>query len=233
MNVTVRTIRRLLAIALAGALAATAIALLLGSSASSAAPAEEAGAASNPWAPVQTPAELHAAFAADVALLRQPADDSIPATLPLAKPEVDLSQARQLTPPSARALARAGAGATGDEVPEQPDTTVWVVPNQDGSQCLLVYQATDQSLGYNCAYPSDAVSARMVMTVSRTGQDAEIYGVVPDGVDSVTVELADGSTVDLPVTDNGYMAQFDQPTASISFVDGNGDEQTARITSGA
>jgi hypothetical protein len=233
MNATVRMIRRLLALALAGAIAASAIALLLGSSASSASPAEDAGAAAaNPWAPIQTPAELHAAFAANVALLREPADGLTPATLPFSKPEIDLAEARQLTRPSSRALARAGADATGDADPEQPDTTVWVIPNEDGSQCLLVYHAEDQSAGYNCAYPSDAVSARMVMTVSRTGQDAEIYGVVPDGVDTVTVELADGSSVDLPVVDNGYMARFDRPTDGVSFTDAAGVVQSAHIGSG-
>lgn len=228
MNFTVSTVRRLLALALVGAAAVTAVVLLGGGDATSAADPEPSGPTVNPITPPGTPAELAAQFASGFALLRAPGGSSIPATVGVDDPSLDVADARQLTPPSAGTLAR----TAGDATPGVPDATVWVAPREDGSQCLLAYLHEEESLGGACIWPQDALAGRFVMTQSVTGQDASLYGLMPDGVDSVTVELADGSTAELPVVDNTYMAQFDQPTASITWIDGDGVEQTEPIASG-
>lgn len=230
MNITVSTVRRLVALALLGALAVTAVALLHDPSSTVAADEAPAGQPGNPYTPRQTPAEHEAAFAANFALLRAPADDAVPATLPAVDPTLQLDESRALTPPPARALAR--GGTTDASTPEEPDTDVWVAPKDDGSQCLLVYLPTDQTLGSTCAFPVQAVAGQFLITMSRTGTDAEIYGLMPDGVDTVTVTLADGSDATLPVVENAYMAQFDQPTVSLSWTDADGVEHTLPAGSG-
>jgi len=230
MTITVSTIRRLVALALVGALAVTAVALLHDPSSTVAADEAPAEQPANPYAPRQSPAELEAAFAANFALLRAPSDDAVPATLPVDDPTIQLDQSRALTPPPARALAR--AGTTSASTPEQPATDVWVAPKDDGSQCLLVYLSTDGTLGRTCAFPVQAVAGQFLITMSRTGEDAELYGLMPDGVDTVTVTLADDSEATVPVLDNAYMAQFDQPTESISWTDADGVEHTTPAGAG-
>ncbi len=228
MNVTVTMLRRLLLLVVVGALAATAVVALTGSSSSAAGAAALSG---SPAAAGQTVAQLEQTFEDNFALLRSPGGDSIPATAPIDDPGLQVAESRQLEPPPAPAFAR--ASTTGDADPQLPEETiVWVIPKDDGTQCLIAYLPDRENLGGNCAYPSDALTARMVITVSRTGQDAEIYGLVPDGVDTVTVTLADGSTADLPVSDNAYMAAFDQPTRSVRWTDADDVEQSTEIGSG-
>jgi hypothetical protein len=224
MNVTVKMLRRLLALAVAGALAATAVTALTGGSPSSAAdPVQDTGAPSV--------AQQEETFEANFALLRSPGGSSIPATAQIDDPGLQVTESRQVTLPASRALARTSAG--GDADPQVPDaTTVWVIPKDDGTQCLIAYMWDVRQLGGNCATVNDALTARMVMTVSRDGHEAEIVGVVPDGVDEVTVTLADGSSADLPVVDNAYIARFDRATASVRWTDADGVVQSAEIGSG-
>jgi hypothetical protein len=230
MNVTVTMFRRLLALALVGALAATAVALLTGGSPSSAADPAPAGQSPDPSASSQSPAELEEAFAADFALLRTPGGADIPATARLDDPGLRIDESRRLTPPPSRVLAR--VSTSGDADPQDPDAIAWVIPKDDGSQCLIAYLTDVQQFGTGCAYPADAVAGRFVLTLSRTGEDAGIYGLMPDGVDSVTVDLADGSSAELPVVDNAYMALFDRPTEAVRWTDAGGVEQTVNIGSG-
>ena len=63
-----------------------------------------------------------------------------------------------------------------------------------------------------------------VMTLTPDADHVELYGLMPDGVDAVTVTLADGTTSELPVVDNAYLAQFDQATSTISWHDADGVE---------
>ncbi len=232
MNLTVSTLRRLLALALVGALAATAVALLTGGGATSAADPEPVapGANQNPWAPLQSPAELEHTFEVNFALLRSPGGDEIPATAPLDAPGLQVEESRKLTPPPARALAR--AATSGDVEPEQPDASVFLVPKDDGSQCLIAYLADIDQVSGNCGYPAEAAEGRFVITQSRDGVEAGIFGLMPDGIDSVTIDLADGTSAEVPVVDNAYLAQFDRPTAGVRWIDGDGIEQYQRIGSG-
>ena len=173
---------------------------------------------------------VNALVAADFALLRTPGGANIPATVPLDDPGLRVGESRQLTPPPSRALAR--ASTSGDVEPQDPDAIAWVIPKDDGSQCLIAYLTDVQQFGTGCAHPADAAAGRFVITLSRTGEDAGIYGLMPDGVDSVTVDLADGSSAELPVVDNAYMALFDRPTEAVRWTDAGGVEQTVRIGSG-
>jgi hypothetical protein len=175
--------------------------------------------------PPETVADREAAFERHFAKLREPGGDSIPATSEIHDAALDVGGSRQLSSPSATRLASEGA--------EQPDATVWVTPRADGSQCLLAQLPESGGPSQACAMPEQAVDGYFVMTQSRDDTHAEIYGLMPDGVERVTVRLADGTTSTLPVVENAYMAQYEQMTLSISWQDPNGVEHSLRAGSGA
>lgn len=221
-------VQRLLALIVLAALIVTVIAVTGGDSAQSAdapqqqlqQPAAQAQMAPYAQPPAAVVAAGEAAFADSFALLREPGGESIPATSIITDAALDVGGARQLTPASSARLARS------DGDPEQPDATVWVAPRADGSQCLLAQLPEADGPAQTCSTAARAVDGYFVMTQSRSTRDTEIYGLLPDGVDSVDVELADGTTATLPVVSNAYLARFDQATVSISWLDGDGIEQT-------
>jgi hypothetical protein len=74
-----------------------------------------------------------------------------------------------------------------------------------------------------CHDPAMAVGGRTVMTLERDGgREVEVFGIVPDGVSSVKLTLADGRTSELPVNDNLYSAAVPSATASITFTGPDG-----------
>ncbi|MDO8211332.1 hypothetical protein [Conexibacter sp. CPCC 206217] len=223
------TASRLLALAALIAVIAAAIALTSGDTAQSATEPVAAAAAAVPAAEAQPSAavvaERRQVFAQNFALLRTRASGDIPATAGLDDARIDLGAARRIEP------AAATRRASGDDEPEAPDATVWVVPRSDGAQCLLA-QMTEAGQGYLCSAPAEAVHGYFLMTMSPDDGHAEIYGLMPDGVDSVDVDLADGTTVTLPVVDNAYMAKFDQMTTSITWEDADGSEHSLAAPAG-
>lgn len=218
-------VQRLLALVALAALIVTVIAVAGGDPAQSAdAPQQEPVAQTHPAPYSQPPAAVvaasEAAFEDSFALLREPGGESIPATSVITDSALDVGGARQLTPASA---ARS-AGEEGD--PEAPEAAVWVAPRADGTQCLLAQLPEADGPAQTCASAERAIDGYFVMTQSRSATDTEIYGLLPDGVDSVDVALADGTTATLPVVSNAYLARFDQPTVSITWIDGDDVEQT-------
>jgi hypothetical protein len=103
------------------------------------------------------------------------------------------------------ALARRanGLGALGD---------AWVVPG-DGSICLIAegnVGAVDDALGgAACEADAGATVGQLEMVAASEGAPGTllVVGVVPDGVASVSLTLADGTTQTLSVNDNVYMAE--------------------------
>lgn len=158
-------------------------------------------------------AAAQAGFQAQFAALRGSAN-AIPADSVINDPGVDRSAAHEIVPASASALAKAGATV--------PNARLWVAPRDDGTQCLLAQPADAQGPAELCAALEEASSGYLFMTQSKSASDVDLYGVVPDGVDTVTVRFADGSSTTLPVTANAYAAHFTKPTASIAFTDANG-----------
>lgn len=170
-------------------------------------------------------AELEAEFEEQFALLRQPGGDDIPATTNVDDDSLDIAASRQLTPPPAARLA-------GDDDVEEPEALAFVTPKDDGSQCLLVVRPGAYGPGQTCAFADQAVDGYFLLTYSPDNVTSELYGLMPDGVDEVTVDLADGSSVTLPVISNGYMGRFEQPTVAVSWTDADNVEQSLGAGSG-
>ncbi|HST43522.1 MAG TPA: hypothetical protein VLK58_28610 [Conexibacter sp.] len=222
MPLTTSTLRRLLLLLVCAAVAASFVAPTGGSTAQS----KDAPAAppqASPAYPFEQPsaavvAAREAEFEEQFALLREPGGETIPASTHISDAALDVGASRQLTPPPASRLAGEGV--------EQPESMVFVTPRADGSQCLLSVEPGTHGPHQTCAYADQAVDGYFVMTATGLDGATEIYGLLPDGVDEVAVELADGTSVTLPVISNGYMARFDQPTATITWTDGDDVERS-------
>lgn len=87
--------------------------------------------------------------------------------------------------------------------------------------CLLILPPLAQGPTGECLAPQTAVAGRLVMTLEH-GREVEIAGVVPDGVERVTVTLASGVRATLPVTGNAYSALLPGPTTAVSFQGADG-----------
>jgi hypothetical protein len=165
-----------------------------------------------------------AAFERSFALLRSGRPVTL-ATTAIHDPGLDRSAARTLRVASADALTRSGVTA--------PDAVAWVAPRSDATQCLLPLQRGASGPAQACATVEQAREGYLLMTLSRSSEDVELFGLVPDGVDRVVVRLADSSSTELPVVENAYAAHLDQPTVSIAFTGPDGQERTIPINSEA
>ncbi|MDW5592890.1 hypothetical protein VSS74_00975 [Conexibacter stalactiti] len=228
MSFTTATVQRLLALLACAAIVAAFVALTGGGTAHS----EDAPTAApqpahsyDPQPPAAVVAELEAEFEEQFALLREPGGDAIPATTHIDDPRLDVAESRQLTPPPAARLA-------GEGDVEAPEAIVFVTPKADGSQCLLAVFPELHGPGQTCAFADQAADGYFLLTYSPDNVITELYGLMPDGVDEVTVDLADGSSVTLPVISNGYLARFDQPTVAVNWTDADGVEQSLGAGSG-
>ncbi len=176
------------------------------------------------YPPAASPADAaagQAAVAQRFALFR--AEQTVVlASMVIQDPGIDRTAGRELTVASAAVLARSNATT--------PEARIWVAPRYDGTVCLLPLMRDAQGPAEACATADEADSGHLVMTQSRSSSDVDVYGLVPDGVDGVVVQLADGSKHALPVLDNAYAAHFAQPTESVAFEDASGamDELTLR-----
>ena len=147
-------------------------------------------------------ASIEPALAAGVALMRraQTEADAIPASLP-----VVFSQASGAN----LALARRVADGEGAEA--------WIVPG-NGSTCILAQVRQYRIGGAVCTTTAAALAGELnVQSASAQLPGAELVaGMTPDGVESVTMSLADGSTVSAPVRENIYLALIHGAVDSMS-----------------
>lgn len=95
---------------------------------------------------------------------------------------------------------------------------VWMVPsNNDGSACLVVLtEPAEIAQTGPCLDVADKDAGSPAQTSTFAGR-TEVFGIVPDGVRNVKLTLHDGSTEEIVVVDNAYVAQARKPTKSISF----------------
>jgi hypothetical protein len=100
--------------------------------------------------------------------------------------------------------------------------SAWLVPG-DGSICFVF---TDEPVGggETCQPDTVVTEGQLVMT---SGGDAVpgttlVAGVVPDGVSQVTLSLANGGTVSVPVAENVYIATETQSVTSVTFTGPDG-----------
>lgn len=115
------------------------------------------------------------------------------------------------------ALARRAVGGT---------SSVFLVP-ADGHVCAAVTHGDHATA--MCPETDDIASGRSAPgTMSLAGQDIGVYGIVPDGVGSVTLRYGDGESRSVEVSNNAYLAvlpagtpvgkvSYDGPSGPVSF----------------
>jgi hypothetical protein len=99
---------------------------------------------------------------------------------------------------------------------------VFLIPARDG----LCYSLVDEQAGASLSCRSVAELAEGPAPAGALVQDhAVLYGVVPDGVQSVRVDLASGSAISRPVEGNAYLVELaaDADPVSLSYLAPSGD----------
>jgi hypothetical protein len=117
-------------------------------------------------------------------------------------------------------------------VAEAAPADVYIAGGVDDRICLIVLPPTPAGSGPTgeCQSASMAAEGRTFLTMERNGgADVDVFGVVPDGVPTVKLTLADGRTSELPVIDNVYSATAPAPTRRLTFT---GPQGTVRINVG-
>jgi hypothetical protein len=121
-------------------------------------------------------------------------------------------------------------------VPGVTPGAVWVVPTDSGV-CLIVSQYNNgQITGAGCMGEASAADGKLVFQAGSTqGSAGEfVAGLVPDGVDSVSLTLANGESKTLAVHDNVYATSVtaSAPTA-VHFAGAGGASNTVQMGSGS
>jgi hypothetical protein len=118
-------------------------------------------------------------------------------------------------------------------VPGVTDGAVWVVPTDSGV-CLIVSQYNNgQITGAGCTTEKAAANGKIVFQAGGSTQSSAgefIAGLVPNGVSSVSLVLANGETTSLPVHDNVYTAHVTSGTPStVTFAAAGGSTDTVKL----
>lgn len=94
---------------------------------------------------------------------------------------------------------------------EVPEMSVWIAKSTGGGICVLLWAhqpvGSAPAVGYSCSTSSEDLSQGATTQVSQLPDSpGKVYvaGVVPSGVGSMKVTLADGSTRTVGVTDNAW-----------------------------
>lgn len=130
-----------------------------------------------------------------------------------------------------------------------PSEPAWLVPAGGGDLCLvrLLYPLVRAVGGaalppapvVDCASQANALAGKLVTTQSLSATSAgasvpiRVIGVVPDGVNSVTIGSQSGSRMRVDVLRNGYVAVLREPTEVIFVVQDQGRsvERKVRLVS--
>jgi hypothetical protein len=89
--------------------------------------------------------------------------------------------------------------------------SVWIAKSIGGGVCVLLSRSLPNNgvygVGYSCSTGEDDLARGATVEASSfPGASGKVYvaGVVPTGVSEVKVELADGATATVPVSDNAW-----------------------------
>lgn len=96
---------------------------------------------------------------------------------------------------------------------------VWLVSAGDK---LCIHEGTAGAGAVACGPLSGVGSADALIEQEVAGEGTTLTGVVPDGVDAVAVEQANGSKRNVPVSNNTYTLSTDSPPNAVSFDDAAG-----------
>jgi hypothetical protein len=97
----------------------------------------------------------------------------------------------------------------------------WIVPG-DGYVCVANATPGEGALGFGCATPEDVERGLLAPADVDANGNGVLTGVLPDGVDEVTLVNHDGSTRTVAVERNTYRAAIDADLQEVRFTDAHG-----------
>jgi hypothetical protein len=93
-----------------------------------------------------------------------------------------------------------------------PGVSLWIARTAEGGICAISSLAGSLGRGTSCTKSEEGLASGAGGSLSTASGGATLYaGVAPDGVSSVQEKMPDGSTVSIPVSDNGYAYVYHQP----------------------
>jgi hypothetical protein len=112
--------------------------------------------------------------------------------------------------------------------------TAWVVPTDSGVCLVASHYGNGEIAGAACAANSAVIAGEMLFTSGTPdGVGGEfIAGLVPDGVDNVSLQFADGSSETLAVHDNVYTTDVTKGSPSAVTFSGPGGTKTLKVETG-
>jgi hypothetical protein len=107
----------------------------------------------------------------------------------------------------------------------------WIAPGY-GAICKVDADPNGLAYGFgvSCADDDDAMDGRLVSTYfgeGKRGGETTIVGVVPNGVDQVTITRDDGGKQTADVIENAYTVSSVMDPVSVSFTDADGSHKVA------
>lgn len=118
-------------------------------------------------------------------------------------------------------LAQAGNWGANPSLSRRTAPGVWIVPG-DGFVCVANATPHDGALGLGCATPEDVNRGLLAPSDVDADGNGVLTGVVPDGVDQVTLVDRDGSTRTADVSRNTYRAAIDASLKEVRFTGPDG-----------
>jgi hypothetical protein len=108
-------------------------------------------------------------------------------------------------------------------------SNAWVIPGAAGA-CLFVQSSPSQENGGACGSVASANAGTIMLVKSNqsTGSKA-VFGLVPDGSESVTLTDSEGSTTQVPVSYNVYETTVGPHYQSITVRDAQGKPTITRL----
>jgi hypothetical protein len=97
----------------------------------------------------------------------------------------------------------------------------WIVPG-DGYVCVANATPGEGALGFGCATPDDVEKGLLAPADIDANGNGVLTGVLPDGVDEVTLVNHDGATRTVAVERNTYRAAIDASLKEVRFTDAGG-----------
>ena len=111
---------------------------------------------------------------------------------------------------------------------------MWVAPGSNGSVCKIIrplIAATQPAMMHASCYSPLQIAEGHAAAVQGVPPNAEVDGLVPDGVASVTVHLGDGTHVVAPVVNDAYDLTVNRAVVGVSFAAGSLGAVTVPIRS--
>lgn len=102
----------------------------------------------------------------------------------------------------------------------EKDFALWLAPAGPDDLCVLPLPPGAVAVGAQCDTLQNMSKGAQTLTYSQSR--IFVYGIAPDGTESATLHLADGSTLPMVVRDNVYFAHATQPTVSVALTDEEG-----------